>query len=206
MSHILKKIDEYYTEKLLTHGPTPAGVDWNGEEGQHLRFTQLLKIILHKEPFTLTDLGCGYAQLYAFIIANGYNSFSYTGIDISKEMIQQSEHLYNKSENCQFLVGSACTEPTDYCVASGLFNVKLDNSVEQWESFIIETLENINTFSKKGFSCNFLTSYSDKHLMKDYLYYADPSFYFDYCKKNLSRNVALLHDYGLYEFTLLVRK
>jgi hypothetical protein len=29
---------------------------------------------------------------------------------------------------------------------------------------------------------------------------------FDLCKRRHSRNVALLHDYGLYAFTVLVRK
>lgn len=42
--------------------------------------------------------------------------------------------------------------------------------------------------------------------MKEHLYYADPAELFDHCKRNYSRNVALLHDYGLYEFTVLVRK
>ena len=35
---------------------------------------------------------------------------------------------------------------------------------------------------------------------------ADPAFFFDWCKRNFSRHVSLLHDYGLYEFTLLTRK
>jgi len=38
------------------------------------------------------------------------------------------------------------------------------------------------------------------------LYFGDPLLYFDFCKRNFSRNVALLHDYGLYDFTILVRK
>jgi hypothetical protein len=42
--------------------------------------------------------------------------------------------------------------------------------------------------------------------MQDYLYYADPRVLFDHCKTRYSKNVALLHDYGLYEFTILVRK
>jgi hypothetical protein len=29
---------------------------------------------------------------------------------------------------------------------------------------------------------------------------------FDLCKRRYSRNVALLHDYEIYEFTILVRK
>jgi hypothetical protein len=42
--------------------------------------------------------------------------------------------------------------------------------------------------------------------MRADLYYADPAQVFDYCKRRFSPNVALLHDYGLYEFTILVRK
>jgi len=41
--------------------------------------------------------------------------------------------------------------------------------------------------------------------MRPDLYYADPRLYFDYCKRNFSRHVALLHDYGLWEFTVIVR-
>ena len=53
---------------------------------------------------------------------------------------------------------------------------------------------------------NLLTKYSDKEFMQSYLYYADPCALFDLCKRRYSRHVALLHDYGLYEFTILVRK
>ena len=38
------------------------------------------------------------------------------------------------------------------------------------------------------------------------LYFADPLFYFDFCKRTFALDVALLHDYGLYDFTILVRK
>ncbi len=54
-----------------------------------------------------------------------------------------------------------------------------------------------------GFNC--LTSYSDPEKKRDELYYADPCALFDMCKRRYSRQVALLHDYGLYEFTILVR-
>ncbi|RYZ15439.1 MAG: hypothetical protein EOO70_06815 [Myxococcaceae bacterium] len=64
----------------------------------------------------------------------------------------------------------------------------------------------VDASSRKGFAFNCLTSYSDPPFMRDYLHYADPCFYFDLCKRTYSRQVSLLHDYGLYEFTLLVRK
>ena len=37
------------------------------------------------------------------------------------------------------------------------------------------------------------------------LHYAEPSHLFDHCARLYSRNVAVLQDYGLYEFTVIVR-
>ena len=42
--------------------------------------------------------------------------------------------------------------------------------------------------------------------MRPDLYYADPGLFFDDCKRRFSRNVAILHDYDLYDFTVIVRK
>ena len=50
-----------------------------------------------------------------------------------------------------------------------------------------------------------LTSYADPDRMRADLYYGDPGYYFAFCKQH-ARNVALLHDYDLYDFTMLVRK
>ena len=94
----------------------------------------------------------------------------------------------------------------DYTIACAIFNYKLTIDNPAWTKHVIQTLSTINRISEKGFSFNMLTSYSDKELMRDDLYYADPLFFFDYCKKNFSKNVALLHDYKLYDFTIIVRK
>jgi len=91
-------------------------------------------------------------------------------------------------------------------VASGIFNVKLDTPTVDWERYVRDTLGTINALSRKGFAFNVLTKYSDADFMRPNLYYADPLFFFDYCKTNYSRFVTLLHDYPLYEFTIVVRK
>ncbi len=95
---------------------------------------------------------------------------------------------------------------TEYIIASGIFNVKLNHNETEWLHYILSTLEVMNKKSTKGFSFNLLAKYSDKEYMRDDLYYADPLFLFDFCKRNFSKNVALLHDYNLYEFTILVKK
>ena len=71
---------------------------------------------------------------------------------------------------------------------------------------MLRTLEKIDALSRKGFAFNVLTKYSDREFMRDDLYYADPIFLFEHCRRKFSRFVSLIHDYPLYEFTILVRK
>ena len=121
-------------------------------------------------------------------------------------MIQAAEKRYQGIKNARFVLSHEPDQVADYGVASGIFNVKLQTSTEEWKKYVLHTLEKIAGLSQKGFAFNVLTKYSDPDLMRSDLYYADPLALFDYCKKNFSRFVALLHNYPLYEFTILVRK
>ena len=107
---------------------------------------------------------------------------------------------------CSFEVSRESTHVADYSVASGIFNVKLDATDEDWLAYILDAIQALDRASRKGFAFNCLTRYSDPERMRANLFYADPCFLFDHCKRRLSRHVAILHDYGLYEFTMLVRK
>lgn len=202
---LLTEVADYYSEKLAQHGETPRGVDWNGEESQELRFEQLCKIIDGRSQFSLNDLGCGYGALHDFLVGR-YSGFSYSGIDVSESMIRSAEQRYQGIPQARFVLSSQPDGAADYGVASGIFNVRLGRSDAEWRAYLEATLDNLDRTSRLGFSFNCLTSYSDAEKMRDYLYYADPCALFDLCKRRYSRNVALLHDYGLYEFTILVRK
>lgn len=208
MSHnieIIKIVREYYDKKLADHGPTPEGVDWNGSESQKLRFAELTKIIRGDEHFSFNDFGCGYGALYDHLLAT-QKSFEYHGFDLSENMISQARNMHRDQANCRFSAAIDQVKSADYTVASGIFNVKLSTDNKIWLDYILSVLEQLNNLSNKGFAFNCLTAYSDNERMKDYLYYADPLYLFDYCKKNFSRNITLLHDYDLYEFTILIKK
>lgn len=202
---ILAEVASYYSAKLAEHGETPRGVDWNGEESQVLRFEQLSKIILPATAFSLNDLGCGYGSLFDHLKSR-HNDFVYNGCDVSEDMIRAAQARYVNVPNANFTIASAPPVAADYSIASGIFNVRLGRSDIEWREYLESTLDVLDRTSQKGFAFNCLTSYSDKDKMRDYLYYADPCVLFDLCKKRYSRHVALLHDYGLYEFTILVRK
>lgn len=202
---LLTEVANYYSEKLAEHGETPKGVDWNGEESQALRFEQLCKIIDDRSQFSLNDLGCGYGALHDFLNSR-FSGFSYSGVDVSESMIRSAGRRYSGMSQARFVHSSEPDRVADYGIASGIFNVRLGRSDAEWREYVESALDILDRTSRIGFSFNCLTSYSDAEKMRDYLYYADPCALFELCKRRYSRNVALLHDYGLYEFTVLVRK
>jgi SAM-dependent methyltransferase len=202
---ILANVAAYYSEKVQTHGTTARGVDWNSTESQELRFAQLLKVCNPAQPFSLLDYGCGYGALAMYLAGLGWD-VRYTGFDISEAMIAQARTMLVDSPHCTCISDEALLQPVDYTVASGIFNVRLQQSDDIWQEYVLQTLQQIDQLSIRGFAFNVLTRYSDPGYMRTDLHYADPLFLFDHCKRQFSRSVALLHDYPLYEFTILVRK
>ncbi|MCB9767956.1 MAG: methyltransferase domain-containing protein [Candidatus Omnitrophica bacterium] len=201
---IIRQVGDYYTQKVETHGPSAQGVDWNSTESQFLRFKQLLRVAEGDSPFSINDFGCGYGGLVEYLETLDC-PFEYRGFDISQAMVGRAREIHGAKANCRFVQDETQLEKADYTVASGIFNVKMETPVEEWKDYCLKTIDKLAGLSNKGFAFNVLTSYSDAEYMRPDLYYADPCFLFDHCKRQYSRWVSLLHDYGLYEFTILVR-
>jgi SAM-dependent methyltransferase len=205
-TELFSEVAKYYAEKLAEHGETPLGVDWNGEESQATRFEQLCKVIDPKKAaFSVNDLGCGYGALLDYL-RDKQSNCTYLGVDISLEMIRAAEQRHTDEDRARFITSAEPDLLADYGVASGIFNVRLGRTDAEWFDYLQSTLDILDRTSSLGFAFNCLTSYSDEGKRRDYLYYADPCRLFDLCKRRYSRQVALLHDYGLYEFTILVSK
>lgn len=202
---VLKAVADYYSSKLSDHGQSARGVDWNGEESQALRFEQLSKVIDRSNAFSVNDLGCGYGGYFDYL-RRKHDQVYYNGIDLSADMIAAAEQRFAGNDSARFVVAGEPELVADYGIASGIFNVRLESTDDVWQAHILRTLDVLDNTSHHGFAFNCLTSYSDPEKKRDYLYYANPSELFDHCRRHYSRNVALLHDYGLYEFTILVRK
>lgn len=202
---LLAGVGRYYSDKVRTFGPTARGVDWNSPESQELRFEQLLKVCDLSKPFSINDYGCGYGALAEYMTRKGC-AFRYCGFDISEDMLSKAIELHREHSQCKFVREDSDLALMDYTVASGIFNVRLGTGDSEWMDYVTHALGRLSELSGKGFAFNMLTKYSDPERMRPDLYYADPGRVFDLCKVRFSRQVALLHDYGLYEFTVIVRK
>jgi hypothetical protein len=135
-----------------------------------------------------------------------YSTSTYVGIDISEEMIKAAQIRHIDKPQARFIVSSEPDQIADYSFASGIFNVRLDRSDNEWLDYIKSTIKILDRFSNLGFAFNCLTSFADEHKKQRYLYYANPLEISDFCKTHFSSDITLLSGYGLYEFTILVRK
>lgn len=198
---------EYFRDKLQRFGVSPRGVDWNSEEAQRIRFDQLTKVIDadRPEPFTLLDYGSGFGSYFDYLKELD-QPVRYIGYDFLPESVEKGRVLHSDDPGCSFTTRLEDVDVCDYAVASGVFNIRIDADQDDWRGHTIEVLESMNRLARRGVAFNMLTKYSDPERMQPHLYYADPCFYFDYCKRNFAKDVALLHDYGLYDFTIIVRK
>ena len=206
---IRQAIGRYYEDRLSQFGPTPRGVDWNSAESQALRFDKLLEVLVasrrQDEPaVSLLDVGCGYGALLDHLKAVGI-TVDYRGFDVSEAMVAAARARHQASQSA-FTSRVEAIAPASFAVASGIFNVKLHHSVEQWRGYVLETIGWLDKLSTRGFAFNMLSTYSDPEKRRDDLFYADPCEMFDMCKRRFATRVALLHDYPLFEFTVIVRK
>jgi SAM-dependent methyltransferase len=198
------QVRAYYDDKLRSHGATPRGADWNSLESQELRFRELARLWGSDRAASIVDYGCGYGALAVWLRRGGHTG-PYIGYDLSTDMTNAAATAAAGLPDVGFTVARHSLTAGDYCVASGVMNVKLSASETSWREYVVATIADLASLGRRGFAFNALTAYSDVERQRPDLHYADPLELFDHCRRTYSRHVALLHDYPLYEFTLLVR-
>jgi len=204
---LLASVGELYTASLQQHGTVSQGVGWKDEASHRLRFDKLATVIAPEsaaEGFTVNDLGCGYGAMFEYLRDRfGVALRRYYGYDVSEEMLAAARSRV-PDERAEFLPGSRADRDADYSFVSGTFNVRLDATHERWTEHVKTSLLELAARSTKGLAFNLLTTYVDWRA--DQLYYGDPYEFTDFCRRSISRYVALLHDYPMYEWTIVVRK
>jgi len=203
---IHERIAEYYGAKARRHGATPRGVDWESEPMQHLRFVQLLPLFEEgPRPFSLADLGCGYGAMLSFLDERLPGACArYVGADWSDDMLAAARRLHGQRKDATFRADLQAVEAADYCVASGVFNVKLDFAEDEWERYVEATLSSMSQYSRRGFAFNMMASWPGGRSAPE-LYRSTPERWVAPCEA-LGGRVEVLRRYGMREFTLLVRK
>lgn len=203
----LKDIEQLYTGNLKEHGTQSKAVGWNTEDCQQLRFEKLCSLLDRpSKPVKILDYGCGFGSMLQYIEQHYPGSVAeYQGYDISEDMIAEvGKQLSASKTKISLFNKPEISTSADFGFVSGTFNVRFDADDATWEAFIKSVLDALNNHCSEGFAFNLLSTYVD--WQEPHLYYGDPCYWFDFCKRNFSRKVTLVHDYPLWEWTIVVRK
>lgn len=201
-------IEKHYEALLQRHGVSHQGAGWPTDADQQVRFQQFLRL-LEKPPvnFSLLDYGCGFGDFDSFLWKQGYRGYKYVGYDLCKAMIACGPSL-RSSPWANFIVslddGLSPLGPFNYVVSSGIFNLPPPGTPPiAWRQYIVHTIQEFDRLSTKGFAFNMLSSLARKQ--ESGWFYGNPEVFFEICFR-MTGKVALLHDYGLNDFTIIVRK
>lgn len=198
----------YYQSREQISNDKAFEVGWKSKESQYARFEQFDRLLsLKKDSFSITDVGCGNGEYLNYLKSAGFTNFDYVGVDHMPEMIDKARFRFPEEKACfRSIIDSHEIAPTDFIVASGIFNLKFESNDVDWEKTILDTLDVFYEKSSIGFAFNILTSYSDLEYQREELYYASPELFFGHCMRHYSRSISLLHDYKQFDFTLIVFK
>jgi SAM-dependent methyltransferase len=201
---VLSQVAAYYAAKLEAHGSSPQGVDWNGVASHETRHRQFLRLLDGSPDASVIDLGCGFGDFLRFLRAAGHRG-RFIGYDIAPSMIEKAKELHGEAEDHRWRIGADPAEVADFAIASGIFNVKSDVPDETWIRYVYQSIDILSRAGRSGFAFNVLSLSSDRERRRPDLYYADPAAMLAHCLARYGRSVALLQDYGLYEFTVVIR-
>lgn len=197
-------IEKHYEELLSKHGPGYLAAGWPTLADQQVRFQQFLKL-LERPPvnFSLLDYGCGIGVFDGILYERGWRTYEYVGYDLCKAVtIFALEH--RRSSWAKFTSNLDGLAPFDYVVSSGIFNLPPpDTPPVAWRQYIVHTIQEFDRLSTKGFAFNMLSSLA--YNQESGWFYGNPEAFFEICFR-MTGKVALLHDYGLNDFTIIVRK
>lgn len=189
-----KMLLQLYESRYDQYGYDVRSVGWGNVKSQNLRF-KILADIADLSGCCICDLGCGFGDLYSYLMRR-FGHVDYTGIDLSGKLIEEAKRRYpTASFEVRDILADSLERKFDYVLASGALSFKMADHELYVEKMLVKMME----LSRKGIAVNFLSSYVDYQLDKNFHFSPEAAFS---TAKKITKYVALRSDYPLYEFTL----
>ena len=197
-----EKVKKSYQELLSKFGKSPKTLGWDKGK-QYLRFHELTSL-WDLQNSSILDIGCGFGDFVNFLNYEGIIPRHYQGIDLVDEFIDIAHSLHHE-KYVDFKFGKFLehnfTKRFDYCIASGTFNLKMDN-VDEY-IYIESNLKKMYEICEVGIAANFLTDKVDyKH---NHNFNSSPERILSIAY-SLSKRVLLRNDTFPFEFSIIIFK
>jgi SAM-dependent methyltransferase len=201
-------IVRHYEACLAKHGATPRGVDWPNGADLAARFSVMLELLAEGgERPVLLDLGCGPGLVLDYLAATGgVDRVQYQGIDLSNAMIDVARTRWPTHEFfCRDIVAIPLPEQSvDIVIMNGVLNERRELSVESMTALAQSVVAAAFRAARIGIAFNVMNAHVD--WQRDDLFHWPFDALAHFLKREVGLNYAFRADYGLYEYTCLVRR
>jgi len=192
------KIIEYFEKRLEQYGISPQTMGWRDKKQQYMRFC-ILAEIGNLNNHSVLDVGCGFGDFCDFLEKRKLK-IQYSGYDISSKFIEIARKRHpDKIFKVKDILKENLRNKFDYVISSGICNLRISDNTNFLKKILVKSFE----LSKLGVAANMISNYVDYEDEDLYYYRSDEIFTFS---KNLTKRVALRHDYMPFEFTIYLYK
>ncbi|MFA5234263.1 MAG: class I SAM-dependent methyltransferase [Sulfurimonas sp.] len=170
----MPKIDNktFYSTAIEKYGITAKGVNWHSKESQKMRFDIILEMLPDKiSSYSIADAGCGFGDLYLYMLKKKKAPKEYIGIDSLSDMYS----IASDRTGCEIVIADICADElpmADYYVCSGAMNV-----LEEFETHLfvrncfnacrVGFIFNVLHGEKKSETYNYLTTPQIEQMAKE---------------------------------------
>jgi SAM-dependent methyltransferase len=203
-----RAIVEHYERCLREHGGTPTGVDWPNGADLATRFAIMLEPLTEAgERPELLDLGCGPGLLLDFLAAIGSaDRVKYRGIDLSSKMIDAARRRWPGHEfSCRDIVAAPLPEQSvDVVIMNGVLTERVALDVATMTALAEALVAAAFRVARVAVAFNVMNFHVD--WQRNDLFHWPFDALAGFLCRHVSRHYELRADYGLYEYTCIVRR
>jgi SAM-dependent methyltransferase len=201
-------ITEHYEKCLRQHGATPAGVDWPSGADLAARFGVMLELLAEAgERPELLDVGCGSGLMLDYLAATGaLHRVAYRGIDLSEDMIRMAQSRWPENAfSCRDIVAEPLADQSaDVVIMNGVLTERISLGVETMTKMAQSLVAAAYRIARVGIAFNVMNAHVD--WQRNDLFHWPFDDLASFLKREVSRHYVLRADYGLYEYTCVVRR
>lgn len=193
------RIAEFYERRVAQFGVHPQALDWGNRASQETRFDVLVQID-DLAGCSVLDVGCGLADLFAFLESRKIAT-SYTGYDIASAVLNLARARFPDIELklADLMAEDVTSRQFDFVFASGIFNLRPGGSY----AYLNAMARRMYQVCRRGAAFNSLSSRSPQTEPDKFL--ADPAKVLEICL-DITPKVVLRHDYMPHDFTVYLYK
>jgi len=156
--------EKFYTSAIELYGTSAKGVNWHSKRTQELRFDIILTLLpKNLQNHTIVDAGCGFGDLYLYMLKKKKEPKEYIGIDTLVDMYSIASEKTGK----EIIIADITKDKlpcADYYICSGAMNV-----LNEFETHLF--IQNCFSTCREGFVFNILYGESESetynYLTKD---------------------------------------